>query len=165
MDRSFKNISNTVDPHAWDTFVGNKNSSEYHAYIGFYLCAKKIWNIISDHFTLKMTKRNSENYLERLQQSEFFTSLVFIIKKYFNKTLTVNYANNLLSFSLVDDFGNALDFRDLSDGEQSLLSMIFTMYGYDLNHSMLIVDEPEIHFHPQMQRSFARMIEKINQNI
>jgi predicted ATP-dependent endonuclease of OLD family len=30
---------------------------------------------------------------------------------------------------------------------------------------MLIVNEPEIHFHPQMQRSFSRMIEKISQNI
>lgn len=165
MERSFKNVSNTIDPHAWDNFLGDKNSSEYHAYIGFYLCAKKVWNIISDHFTLKMSKKDSESYQERLKQSSFFTSLVFIIKKYFDRTLTVEYANNLLTFRLVDDFGNAIDFQELSDGEQSLLSMIFTMYGYDLNYSMLFVDEPEIHFHPQMQRSFARMIEKINQNI
>ena len=39
------------------------------------------------------------------------------------------------------------------------------MYGYDLKQGIVIVDEPEIHFHPQMQRSFSRMIEKINQNI
>ncbi|MEI6773986.1 MAG: AAA family ATPase [bacterium] len=66
---------------------------------------------------------------------------------------------------MIDQFGQQNTFADLSDGEQSLLSMIFTMYGYDLHQGMVIVDEPEIHFHPQMQRRFSRMIEKINQHI
>lgn len=43
--------------------------------------------------------------------------------------------------------------------------MIFSLFGYDLKEGMVIVDEPEIHFHPQMQKSFSRMIEKINQAI
>ena len=106
-----------------------------------------------------------ENYKEILEQAELYKSLVFIIKKYFDRTLTVEYADNLLTFTLVDTFGQSSTFAELSDGEQSLLSMIFTMYGYDLNHGMIFIDEPEIHFHPQMQRSFSRMIEKINQNI
>ena len=87
------------------------------------------------------------------------------IKKYFNRTLHIEYANNLLTFVLINQFNQSTTFSDLSDGEQSLLSMIFTMYGYELNQGMVIVDEPEIHFHPQMQRSFSRMIERINQNI
>ncbi|MEI7563963.1 MAG: AAA family ATPase [bacterium] len=29
----------------------------------------------------------------------------------------------------------------------------------------MIIDEPEIHFHPQMQRSLARMMERISDNI
>ncbi len=158
-NRSLRKVSNTIDPHAWDSFIWNKNSSEYHSYIGFYLCAKKIWNIISQSSPLK------ENYKEILEQAELYKSLVFIIKKYFDRTLTVEYADNLLTFTLVDTFGQSSTFAELSDGEQSLLSMIFTMYGYDLNHGMIFIDEPEIHFHPQMQRSFSRMIEKINQNI
>ena len=112
-----------------------------------------------------MTKKDIANYREKLEQSEFYTSLMFIIKKYFNRTLRVEYANDLLTFILVDQFGQYAAFAELSDGEQSLLSMIFIMYGYDLKHGMIVVDEPEIHFHPQMQRSFSRMIEKINQNI
>lgn len=112
-----------------------------------------------------MTKKDIANYPERLEASEFYTSLVFIIKKYFNRTLTVEYVDNLLKFSLIDSFGNYLPLSELSDGEQSFLSMIFTIYGYDLKQGMIIVDEPEIHFHPQMQRSFSRMVEKINANI
>jgi predicted ATP-dependent endonuclease of OLD family len=112
-----------------------------------------------------MSKNDIASYPEKLNQSEFYTSLVFIIKKYFNRTLTIEYVDNLLVFVLIDQFGQRATFAQLSDGEQSLLSMVFSMYGYDLNHGMIIVDEPEIHFHPQMQRSFSRMIEKINQNI
>jgi predicted ATP-dependent endonuclease of OLD family len=112
-----------------------------------------------------MNKKDIASCSEKLHQSEFYTSLASIIKKYFNKTLTIEYVNGLLNFMLIDQFGQSLTFAQMSDGEQSLLSMIFTMYGYDLNRGMIIVDEPEIHFHPQMQRSFSRMIEKINQNI
>ena len=120
---------------------------------------------MSDHFSLKMTKKDIANYPQKLNESEFYTSLKFIIKKYINKTLSVQYTNNLLALHLIDNFGNMIPFSQLSDGEQSLLSMIFTVYGFDLKHGMMIIDEPEIHFHPQMQRSFARMLEKISQNI
>lgn len=165
MNRDLKYVPHQINPHTWNTLIGDKNSSSHHAHIGFYLCVKKIWNIISKHRSIKMTKKEIANFPERLEASEFYTSLVFIIKKYFNKTLTVEYRNGLLEFYLVDVFGNYIPFSELSDGEQSFLSMIFTMYGYDLKQSMVIIDEPEIHFHPQMQRSFARMIEKINKNI
>ena len=112
-----------------------------------------------------MNKKDIASCPKKLEQSEFYVSLVSVIQKYFNRTLHIEYANDLLTFTLVDQFGQYITFAELSDGEQSLLSMIFTMYGYDLGHGMIIVDEPEIHFHPQMQRSFSRMIEKINQNI
>jgi putative ATP-dependent endonuclease of the OLD family len=112
-----------------------------------------------------MTTKNIANYPERLASSDFYTSLSFIIKKYFNRILHVEFKNDMLYFFLVDVFGNILSFSELSDGEQSLLSIIFTLYGYDLKDGMVIIDEPEIHFHPQMQRSFSRMVEKINQNI
>ena len=164
-DRSLENVSNSVDPHAWNTLIWTKNSSDYHSYIWFYLCAKKIRNIISDHSTLKMSAEDIASYPEKLQQSDFYISLSSAIKKYFNRTLYIIYANDLLTFDLINQFDQHTTFADLSDGEQSLLSMIFTMYGYELNQGMVIVDEPEIHFHPQMQRSFSRMIEKINQNI
>lgn len=165
MNRSLNHVSNIIDPHAWDTFIWDKNSSDYHSYIWFYLCAKKIRNIISDQSTLKMDEKDIVNYGKKLEQSEFYTSLAFIIKKYFNKSLHIEYSNALLTFNLIDDSGNHTNFSQLSDGEQSLLSMIFTMYGNDLRQGILIINEPEIHFHPQMQRSFSKMIEKINQRI
>ena len=165
VNRSLKNVPNTINPYAWDVFIWAKDSAEYHSYIGLYLCVKKIRNILSDHSTLKMRKKNIADYSQKLDQSDFYISLVSAIKKYVNKTLHIKYVDDLLNFVLIDQFGQHLSFSQLSDWEQSLLSMLFTMYGFDLREWLLIVDEPEIHFHPQMQRSFSRMIEKMNQHI
>lgn len=164
-NRSLTHLPTAINPHIWNMLIGDKDAPGHHAHLGFYLCIKKLRNIISDHHALKMTKKDIANYPERLQQSELYSSLQFIIKKYVNKTLHVEYVRDMLSLFLVDTFGNVIPLSELSDGEQSLLSIIFTMYGYDLKDGMMIIDEPEIHFHPQMQRSFARMIEKIYQNI
>ncbi len=164
-NRSMRNVSNTVNPHAWNHFIWDKFSSEFRSYIWFYLCAKKVRNIISNHSTLDMSEQDIVEYLEKLGKSDFYTSLVGAINKYLNKTLHIEYADTLLTFVLTNQFGQRITFAELSDWEQSLLSMIFTMYGYDLNHGIIIVDEPEMHFHPQMQRSFSRMIEKMNHHI
>ena len=43
--------------------------------------------------------------------------------------------------------------------------MILTIYGHDLKNGLLIIDEPEMHFHPQMQKRLIRMLEKLNENI
>ena len=70
---------------------------------------------MSKYWNLKMTKKEIANYPQRLKDSEFFTSLVFIIKKYFDKTLTVEYRNGSLEFYLIDTFGNYIPFSQLSD--------------------------------------------------
>ena len=79
-----------------------------------------------------MSPEDIASYPQKLQQSEFYISLLSAIKKYFNRTLHIEYANGLLTFILIDQFGQNNTFAELSDGEQSLLSMLFTMYGYDL---------------------------------
>jgi predicted ATP-dependent endonuclease of OLD family len=112
-----------------------------------------------------MSDKDISDYPQKLAQSKFYTSLISAIKKYFNKTLRIEYSDNMLDFILIDEFGCRVMFAELSDGEQSLLSMIFTMYGYDLRQGLLMIDEPEIHFHPQMQRSFSRMMEKMSQSM
>jgi hypothetical protein len=81
---------------------------------------------------LKIDEDNVLEYTKKLKQSEFYVSLSSIIKKYFNKDLRITYVHELLTFTLIDELGNFVGFSQLSNGEQSLLSMIFTIYGYDL---------------------------------
>jgi hypothetical protein len=62
-----------------------------------------------------MSKKNIAEYSQKLDQSDFYISLVSAIKKYVNKTLHIKYVDDLLNFVLIDQFGQHLSFSQLSD--------------------------------------------------
>jgi predicted ATP-dependent endonuclease of OLD family len=41
------------------------------------------------------------------------------------------------------------------------LVVLFSIYGNDLRDGLLIIDEPEMHFHPQIQRRLSKLLEKL----
>src|SRR5262249_54202723 len=43
-------------------------------------------------------------------------------------------------------------------GEKGILHFIFSLYGYDLERGMMIVDEPELHLHPQFQKTYLQIL-------
>lgn len=49
------------------------------------------------------------------------------------------------------DTGKTILIPELSAGEKGIIHFIFSIYGYDLFNGVMIIDEPEIHMHPQMQ--------------
>lgn len=159
LERTTLGLPTRLHQHDRDGFVYERG--QYSARAGYYLCAQKIRQQLSP-----ATSNLSDEYVTlQLQTSEFFLSLSAIIQKYFEKTLRIVFVDNSLEFSFVDALWRAGWFESFSDGEQSLLIIIMTIYGYDLHGWLLIIDEPEIHFHPQMQRSLARMMEMISDNM
>lgn len=40
--------------------------------------------------------------------------------------------------------------------------IIFSIYGYDLEDGLMIIDEPELHLHPQLQKQFIQLLETIS---
>lgn len=48
-----------------------------------------------------------------------------MIEKYFDRKLKVEYINGMINLYLVDKQDRVSYFDDMSDGEKSLLSMIF----------------------------------------
>lgn len=52
-------------------------------------------------------------------------------------------------------------YEELSSGEQSFLSLILLIYSHDLQNGFLIIDEPELHLHPQSQKEFLNLIEEM----
>ena len=157
--RTTTGLSNRVYPHERDGFIYERG--QYSARAGYYLCAQKI----RQHLSPTTTTLSADVVEKKLNTSDFFVSLSAILQRYFARTLHIALVEGSLEFSFVDATWHAGWFESFSDGEQSLLVMILTIYGYDLHGGLLIIDEPEIHFHPQMQRSLARMMERISDNI
>lgn len=50
---------------------------------------------------------------------------------------------------------------ELSSGEKELLLFIFSIYGHDLQNGLMIIDEPELHLHPQLQKKYLEIIQDV----
>ncbi|MFA5748256.1 MAG: AAA family ATPase, partial [Candidatus Absconditabacterales bacterium] len=166
-NRKLEKASNKID-----TILRNYTLQDVNS--GYYLCLKKIWDIINnaseENVKEKIKQKNDIDYSyekinKKLKKSAFFTSLEFIVNHYLNKTLDIEYKNGEIILMLIDQLKQKYKINDLGSGDQSFLFMIFTIYGYDMKGGTLIIDEPELHFSPQRQRSFVSMITKINKNI
>lgn len=85
-----------VTPHDRSGFLYEKGQYSVHA--GYYMCAKKIRQILSP--TQKtLSEKDIQN---KLKKSEFFVSLSALLQKYFNKTLCVTLQDDSLEFCFVD---------------------------------------------------------------
>jgi len=51
-----------------------------------------------------------------------------------------------------------LQLNELSVGERSIIQIILTAVGHDLKSGLLLLDEPELHLHPQIQSNVLNLI-------
>ena len=51
-------------------------------------------------------------------------------------------------FRYTDAEGHELNFSSLSSGEQEVIKMLFDVARKEIRHSVIVVDEPELHLHP-----------------
>lgn len=164
-DRSNLDFKNFINPHE----IINDLEYSRNSLVGYTGCIYKIWSILENFTQAELLSSNinlQEKAIdERLKKSDFFVSLNYMIKKYFDKNLRVDYINEMIGFYMVDDNERVSYFNDLSDGEKSLLTMIFGLYGNNLTNGFMIVNEPELHLHPQYQKELAEICEEISENI
>lgn len=154
-----------------DDFISKKNYRENNSLLWYSLCIKKIHNIINNSSEENRDKKKdfmeftTENIQKKLDKSLFYTSLKKSIKKYLNLNIKVKYKEDHIELLFENNLWQEETIHSISNWEQSLLSILLTIYWFDLKDWLLIIDEPELHFHPQIQRRLAKMLEKLNQNI
>ncbi len=72
-------------------------------------------------------------------------------------------------FRYRDVSGNELGFQTLSSGEKEIIKVLFDVARKDIRHSIVIVDEPELHLHPtltfQLIESLKNLGDHTNQYI
>lgn len=80
--------------------------------------------------------------------------LQFQIQKDDPATLQYNF-----DFYNIDN-GTKVDIMELSSGQKNILSVVFSLFGNDLTSGLFVIDEPELHLHPQAQEDFFNILQK-----
>ena len=64
-------------------------------------------------------------------------------------------------FQYRDSAGLILPFSSLSSGEQEVVKVLFDIARKDIRHSVIILDEPELHLHPSLTFKLVESLKKI----
>ncbi len=64
-------------------------------------------------------------------------------------------------FHFTDKEGQTLPFSALSSGEQEVIKVLFDVARKEIRHSVIIVDEPELHLHPTLTFKLVEALKSI----
>ena len=67
-------------------------------------------------------------------------------------------------FHYKDEAGQVLPFKTLSSGEQEVIKVLFDVARKEIKHSVLIIDEPELHLHPTLTFKLIESLKKIGEH-
>ena len=159
----------------FDNYIFNKSDAINMNLEWYYKCLQKIWNIIKkstkeDIETLeKSWNLESEEYIDeswenRLNRSSFRIQLTNLVDKFLQKKLFIEYIQWWINLQLRNSDWEPCYFDDLSAWQQSLLLIIFALLWNDLENGFMVIDEPELHIHPQLQKELALIFNQISAN-
>lgn len=67
-------------------------------------------------------------------------------------------------FQYQDETGQTLNFNSLSSGEQEVIKVLFDVARKEIRHSIIIVDEPELHLHPTLTFKLIEALKAIGEH-
>jgi predicted ATPase len=79
------------------------------------------------------------------------------------KLLDINPAQPQ-EFQYQDESGQNLNFQSLSSGEQEVIKVLFDVARKEIKHSVIIVDEPELHLHPTLTFKLIESLKAIGEH-
>ncbi|MFC1622883.1 AAA family ATPase [Patescibacteria group bacterium] len=104
---------------------------------------------------------------EKIREEALLKNINDLLREYLNIEVFIRKTgdadlNHRIYFK--DNSGNDIKIMELSAGEKGILHFITSLYGYDLKNGLMIIDEPELHLHPQIQQAYLRIIEKVQRD-
>ena len=163
----------------FDDYIFKCNDDANQNLEWYYRCLQKIRNIIQkrtqddiegkqdrkkEKTKKKGTVKSNEWRKKRLSHSAFWKTLTALVERFTQKTLTIEYIQWWINFKLKSENWEFCYFWDLGAGQQSLLLIIFSLLGYDLQDGFMVIDEPELHIHPQLQKELALLLNHLSEN-
>lgn len=60
--------------------------------------------------------------------------------------------------------GREYEISEMSAGEQAIFPILFDFVNFKIHHSIVLIDEIELHLHPPLQQAFVRGLRALGQN-
>jgi AAA domain, putative AbiEii toxin, Type IV TA system len=57
--------------------------------------------------------------------------------------------------------GDVIQFQDMSSGEREVFFVLSFFIRHNISNSVIVIDEPELHLHPELSRRFIRLMRAI----
>lgn len=143
-------------------------------------------NISNDPLWLSNSRRQNRTDKFRQQSTAQFRNLEVMVLREIEKDLTkrqdsnytfdttINYINELLpninlergdrGFEIVNIQGEKIDENNVSSGEAELIALSIEVLVFSRSsqeNKVLLLDEPDVHLHPDLQHKFVEFVEKI----
>lgn len=148
-------------------FIGLDSYIEIHTQI----------NIYEDDFKKLFEKLHFHSNNYNLKDADFLLSILENIDKLkvfslfsISKEL-LHYFSILTNLELikitnikVQKNKSKIDIYDLSSGEKSILSIMFSLLSNLEHNSLVCIDEPEINLHPEWQEKIIELLERVSSN-
>ena len=62
------------------------------------------------------------------------------------------------------DGKNQYEISEMSGGERAIFPILMDFVNWNINNSVILIDEIELHLHPPMQQTFLRALPKLGTN-
>jgi len=109
----------------------------------------------------------SENLITQLSDKTF-VEINKTLKKIMKLKLDINipdrYSNDgIFQFKDIES-DEVISSAELSAGEKGIIHFIFCIHGYDIQNGVMIIDEPELHLHPQLQQKYLDILKQTSES-
>jgi len=116
----------------------------------------------------KLSNPDNKTSLDFLKEEDsVFKGIEKLLKSSLDLSLYIENKEKSLDyhFSFLNSASKKVDVFDLSSGEKGIIHFIFSLYGYDMKDGVMIIDEPELHLHPQVQKKYLEIIGEIRDEL
>ena len=100
---------------------------------------------------------------EKIKENPVYIKINNYLKEFLGTELKVSITDEnswKFDFSFLKG-KHKLNISDLSSGEKAIIHFIFSVYGYDLKDGLMIIDEPELHLHTQVQKKYIKIMKNV----
>jgi len=123
----------------------------------------QMYNEIREEIAERLRNANGKTAKQILEEETVFGKLNKILFEHLKVKLDIerpNYSTLDYSFKFIDEHGHEKPIFLFSSGEKGLIQLIFAIFGRDIRHGAMIIDEPEAHIHPQLQQKIIEIMKK-----